>query len=622
MSQQLGISASLVLYKPDLPTVKRTLLALQEAGRLAGQHYALQLSLTLVDNSDDPVLHAQLAEWLDGVRPVVPDWALHLLNSAGNVGYGRGNNLVIEGVRSDYHLVVNPDLFVDADALLEAIRFMEDHRDVGLLSPAVYGEDGERHYLCKRNPTLLVMFLRSFSPLWLRSRLGFVIDEFEMRDCDYEKPIHPLEYPTGCFMFFRNAPLQAIGGFDSDFFLHYEDADIGRRMLKTARVVYVPAVRVVHQWARDTHRSFRSKLITVRSGWLYWRKWGGIFRSEPAAELAPPALGTGQAPGVDHAIGSGKRVLVTGAGGFIGQAVCADLPSRGYGVLGVVRKNNNAALPATARHLALGDMDEQTDWTTALAGVDSVVHLAARVHLMRETALDPLAEFRRINVALTLNLARQAVMAGVKRFVFVSSVKVNGEATPVGQPFEADDVPLPMDSYGVSKLEAEQALMQLAEQSGMEVVIIRPVLVYGPGVKANFHTMMRWVVLGVPLPLGALGNQRSLVAIDNLVDLIAICLHHPAAANQTFLVSDGEDLTVTALLQRTAAAFGRPARLLPMPMFVLRMAGRVLGREAVVRRLCETLQVDITKTRRLLGWQPPFSVDGALKKTVRQLLKE
>jgi hypothetical protein len=262
-----------------------------------------------------------------------------LLNAAGNMGYGRGNNLVIEGVRSDYHLVVNPDLFVDADALLEAVRFMEEHRDVGLLSPAVYGEEGERHYLCKRNPTLLVMFLRSFSPPWLQSKLGFVIDEFEMRDCNYDKAIHPLEYPTGCFMFFRTAPLQAIGGFDPDFFLHYEDADIGRRMLNTSRVVYVPAVRVVHQWARDTHRSLRSKLITVKSGWLYWRKWGGVFRSRPAAELAL-AAGHGPAPGVDSAAASGHRVLVTGASGFIGQAVCADLPARGYDVLGAVRKNS------------------------------------------------------------------------------------------------------------------------------------------------------------------------------------------------------------------------------------------------------------------------------------------
>lgn len=203
----------------------------------------------------------------------------------------------------------------------------------------------------------------------------------------------------------------------------------------------------------------------------------------------------------------------------------------------------------------MGEMDEHTEWVHALSGVDSVVHLAARVHLMREVAADPLAEFRRVNVALTLNLARQAALAGARRFVFVSSVKVNGARTPVGQPFTAEDVPQPLDPYEVSKLEAEQALMQLAEQTGLEVVIIRPVLVYGPGVKANFHAMMRWLLKGVLLPLGALNHQRSLVALDNLV----VTLHHPAAANEIFLVSDGEDLAVTALLRRTALAFRRPA---------------------------------------------------------------
>ncbi|MCK9380270.1 MAG: SDR family oxidoreductase [Sulfuritalea sp.] len=316
--------------------------------------------------------------------------------------------------------------------------------------------------------------------------------------------------------------------------------------------------------------------------------------------------------------GSGRRVLVTGANGFIGQAVCADLSSRGYRVLGAVRKNHDVGQLPAVEYLAMGDINEHTDWTSALSGADCVVHLAARVHLMRDTAADPLEEYRRANVGLTLNLARQAAVSGVRRFVFASSVKVNGEGTPVGQPFTADDVPRPLDPYGVSKLEAEQALLQLAEHTGLEVVIIRPVLVYGPGVKANFHEMMRWLLKGVPLPLGALHNRRSFVALDNLVDCIAQCLYHPAAANQTFLVSDGEDLTVTALLQRTAAAFGRHARLMPVPIVVLRMAGRILGKEVIVQRLCDTLQVDITKTRHLLGWEPPVSIDAALTKTVRQ----
>jgi nucleoside-diphosphate-sugar epimerase/GT2 family glycosyltransferase len=613
----ITISASLVLFRPDLATVERTLRALQEAGRLAGQHYPLQLGLTLVDNSADDAEYGRIASWLAGVQAEVPDWALQLQRSEGNIGYGRGNNLVIAGARSDYHLVVNPDLFVDVTALLEALRFMEEHRDVGLLTPAVFGEEGERHYLCKRNPTLLVMFLRSFSPLWLQNRLEFLIREFEMRDCDYEKPIHPVEYPTGCFMFFRTAPLQEIGGFDPDFFLHYEDADIGRRMLQVARTVYVPTVRVVHQWARDTHRSLGAKLGTARSGWLYWLKWGGIFRSKPSAEFKSPTAAMPPQPAP-----AGQRVLVTGANGFIGQALCGALSSQGCSVRGVVRKKNADGRADALDHWVMGEIDEHTEWASALSGIDCVVHLAARVHLMLDTAANPLAEFRRINVALTLNLARQAAKAGVRRFVFVSSVKVNGEKTVIGQPFTADDVPQPIDSYGISKFEAEQALVQLAAETGLEVVIVRPVLVYGPGVKANFHEMMRWVLKGVPLPLGALDNQRSLVAIDNVVDLLSVCLHHPRAANQVFLVSDGEDLTVSGLLRRTAAALGRPARLVPVPMFLLRMGGRLLGKEPVIRRLCDTLQVDIGKTQRLLGWTPPLSVDAALKKTAQQLRDE
>jgi nucleoside-diphosphate-sugar epimerase/GT2 family glycosyltransferase len=619
MMESLAISASLVLYRPDLPTVERTLLALEEAARVAKQHYVLELSLTLVDNSDDAAEHLRVARWFEGFQAAVPSWTLELMRSPGNLGYGRGNNLVIENARSDYHLVINPDLFVNADALLEALRFMQAQAGVGMLSPSVYGEDGSRHYLCKRHPTLMVMFLRSFSPPWLQSKLRSMIDEFEMRDCDYDRPIHPIEYPTGCFMFFRTAPLQAIRGFDPDFFLHYEDADIGRRMLALAGVVYVPSVRVVHQWARDTHRSLKSKIVTAKSGWLYWRKWGGVFNSKTAAEPVDrlvPAARTGAEPAL-----AGRRVLVTGANGFIGKALCDALPLNGCAVLGVVRKNPGPEQPGAIKHLAMGNIDERTEWAEALSGVDSVVHLAARVHVMNDTVADPLAEFRRVNVALTLNLARQAAEAGVRRFVFVSSVKVNGEKTAVGQPFTAEDTERPTDPYGISKLEAEKALIDLAGQTGMEVVIVRPVLVYGPGVKANFQAMMHWLRKGVPMPFGSLDNRRSLVAIDNLVSLLVTCLVHPAAANQTFLASDGEDLSVTELLQRTAANFGKPARLLPAPLFVLRIVGRLSGTEHIIQRLCDTLQVDISKTRRLLDWNPPLSVDAALKKTAQKMLE-
>lgn len=216
----------------------------------------------------------------------------------------------------------------------------------------------------------------------------------------------------------------------------------------------------------------------------------------------------------------------------------------------------------------------------------------------------------------TLNLARQAAQVGVRRFVFVSSIKVNGEATQPGQAFTADDVPSPLDPYGVSKLEAEQGLREIEAQTGMEVVIVRPPLVYGPGVKANFAAMMRWVARGIPLPLGAIHNARSMVALDNLVDLLVACLKHPAAAEQTFLVSDGEDVSTTELLRRTAQAMGKKALLLPVPASVLELGATVLGKRDVAQRLCGSLQVDIEKTRRLLGWNPPLTLEQGLKKAL------
>lgn len=616
------ISASLVLYRPDLLVVEQTLFALENAAQTASKSYVLQPHLVLVDNSNDHNFAVSINDWFENFRERIPSWTLRLIRPRENLGYGRGNNLAILDASSAYHLVINPDLFVKPDALLEAIRFMEENLDVGLLTPAVFGEQGERHYMCKRNPTLLTMYLRSFSPLWLQSLLKFVINNFEMRDCDYEKSIHPIEYPTGCFMFFRTKPLQAIGGFDPDYFLHYEDADIGRRMLKLARVVYVPQVRVVHQWARDTHRSLKAKLITVRSGFLYWRKWGGLFSSRSTIEAPYLNQAVHKLVNADLEHAKNRRVLVIGAGGFIGHAVCADFGLRGHQVTGAVRRRDAARESASVDYLCMGHMDESTDWSAAVAGIDCVVHLAARVHLMNDTAQDPLAEFRRFNVDLTMNLARQAASAGVRRFVFVSSVKVNGENTSFGQPFTAEDTPSPTDFYGVSKLEAERLLKELAESSGMEVVIIRPVLVYGPGVRANFYQMMDWLKKGVPLPLKALDNRRSLVAIDNLVDMIATCLSHPAAANQTFLVSDGEDLTVSELMERTSMALGRRARLLTLPTIFLKFMGRVFGKQAVMHRLCEPLQVDIMKSRLLLNWTPPMTVDMALKKTASWYLTE
>lgn len=314
-------------------------------------------------------------------------------------------------------------------------------------------------------------------------------------------------------------------------------------------------------------------------------------------------------------------ILVTGANGFVGRSLCAALVSSGQTVVAATRH----ALSESGPHISnfqISTLTADTNWQGGLQGCDAVVHLAARVHVMADTATDPLTEFRRVNVEGTLNLARQAVAVGVRRFVFISSIKVNGESTPLGQAFAADDVADPQDPYSISKHEAELGLRRLAAESGMEVVIIRPPLVYGPGVKANFQSMMRWLKRGVPLPLGAIHNKRSLVALDNLVDLIITCLDHPAAANQTFLVSDGEDLSTTELLQRLGLALGRPARLLPVPTLLLKAGAAVLGRRDMAQRLCGSLQVDITKARTLLGWTPPISVDEGLRRTAQGFLHE
>ena len=312
---------------------------------------------------------------------------------------------------------------------------------------------------------------------------------------------------------------------------------------------------------------------------------------------------------------SGK-VLMTGANGFVGCALASALIAINAPVALVTRAST------AGQFTAVGNIDGTTDWAVALQQCRAVVHLAARVHVMHETTDDPLAAFRSANVDGTLNLARQAAAAGVRRFVFISSIKVNGEATKSGQSFSADDAPAPLDPYGVSKMEAEQGLREIAAQTGMEVVIIRPPLVYGPGVKANFLAMMRWLLRGIPLPLGAIHNQRSLVALDNLVDLIVTCIDHPAAANQTFLVSDGEDLTTTQLLRRMGQALGKPARLVPVPPALLRAGAALVGKPELAQRLCGNLQVDISKTCDLLRWTPPISVDEGLRRAAEGARRE
>jgi len=308
------------------------------------------------------------------------------------------------------------------------------------------------------------------------------------------------------------------------------------------------------------------------------------------------------------------KVRVTGANGFVGLALLERLNvMSGLQVAGSVRR---AAGLAGTTVVEVGDLTAQTDWSLALADADAVVHLAARVHVMQDTATDPLAAFRTVNVDGTLNLARQAAASGVKRFVFISSVKVNGESTEPGHAFSEADAPNPQDAYGQSKHEAEQGLRQIAYDTGIEVVIIRPPLAYGPRVKANFAALMRAVQRGWPLPLGAVYNQRSLVALDNLVDLIVTCITHPQAANQTFLVSDGEDLSTPDLIRRMARAVNRPARLLPVPVWALKAGALLLGKGDAVQRLCGNLQVDISKSRTLLGWYPPISVNEGLRRAV------
>ena len=315
-------------------------------------------------------------------------------------------------------------------------------------------------------------------------------------------------------------------------------------------------------------------------------------------------------------------ILVTGATGFVGRTFVDLVVSQGKHSVRVALRRECPPWPETVERAYVKDLAPDNDWAKSLDGVMVVVHTAARVHVMQDKSSSPLTEFRRINVQGTLNLARQAAAAGVRRFVFISSIKVNGELTQLGSPFTADDVPAPLDAYGVSKMEAEQGLRDIAAQTGMEVVIVRPPLVYGPGVKANFAAMMRWLRRGLPLPLGAIHNQRSLIALDNLVDLIVTCLAHPAAANQTFLVSDGEDVSTTELLRRMGQAMGHPARLIPVPASWLKLAASMVGKKDVAQRLCGYLQVDITKTRQLLGWAPPASVDQGLKKAAEGYLRE
>ena len=306
------------------------------------------------------------------------------------------------------------------------------------------------------------------------------------------------------------------------------------------------------------------------------------------------------------------KLLLTGATGFLGGRLAKTLYSKPDITL-TASTRRRIEMPG-AKIVEVSTLGGSTDWSTALTKQQVVIHAAARAHIMTDEVPDPLAEYRRVNVDGTVQLVRQAAEAGVKRFIFISSIKVNGECTADGQAFHLSDPCFPEDAYGISKWEAEQALWEVSQRTGMETVIIRPPLVYGPGVKGNFATLTNLTKKGLPLPFGAVNNSRSLVAVDNLVDLIITCIDHPAAANQTFLVSDGQDLSTTELLRGLGQACGRPARVVPVPAEWLRFGASMLGKRDVADRLLGNLQVDITHTCQTLDWTPPISVDEGLRR--------
>jgi nucleoside-diphosphate-sugar epimerase len=316
-----------------------------------------------------------------------------------------------------------------------------------------------------------------------------------------------------------------------------------------------------------------------------------------------------------------EHVLITGATGFVGSVLIKRLLQGNGRLTATVLKGEDIGhLPTVIKWVPVQPLSESSDYSTALQHVDIVIHLAARVHIMHDRAIDPLQEFRRANLQGTERLARQAAQAGVKRFVFISTVKVHGEETTT--PYREDSPLTPLDPYGISKAEAETMLRHIAEETGLEVVIVRPPLAYGPGVKANFLQLMKVVSYGVPLPFDSIRNRRSLIFVENLVDALTCCAIHPKAAGQAYLVSDGEDVSTAELIRRIAHALGKPARLFPFSLDVMRLAGKVLGKSSALDRVLSSLMVDTSKIRSELGWRAPFTMDQGLKKTAEWFLKD
>ena len=311
-----------------------------------------------------------------------------------------------------------------------------------------------------------------------------------------------------------------------------------------------------------------------------------------------------------------KKVLVTGAGGFIGSALCVKMLAGGWQVRGTFKsKSDISRLPDGVETFSIGSIDSDTNWDYALAGIDTVVHLAARVHVMDDRSSDPLNEFRKVNVEGTKCLAISASKAGIKRFVYISSIKVNGEGRD--GPYREDEEPAPQDSYGLSKWEAEQELHKISDKTGMETVILRPPLVYGPGVKANFLRLFKIVERGIPLPLSSIKNQRSFIYLGNLIDAIVTCINHPEAAGHTFLLGDKENISTPGLIRKIAQALKKPARLFTIPPYSIRLAGTFIGKSAAIDRLFGSLTIDSTKIRKELGWKPPYTMEYGLKETAK-----
>lgn len=311
------------------------------------------------------------------------------------------------------------------------------------------------------------------------------------------------------------------------------------------------------------------------------------------------------------------QILCTGTSGFVGAHLAKHLTDKGHNVIPVIRNKEKIGLQGNVLHI--NSIDSVTNWGNLINGCEIVIHCAARAHIMKDTSLDPLNEYLEVNTKGTINLARASANAGVKRFIYISSIKVNGESTPNNQLFSPDDIPYPLDDYGVSKAAAEEELLALSKETKMEVVIIRPPLIYGPGVKANFRLLLKLSNYSIPMPFGLIDkNKRSLISIYNLMDFIDICTTHEKAANEIFLVSDDEDVSTAQLFKTLCNAQKKMGLTLPIPVAMFKLMGRLLGKQDMVERLCGSLQVDISKAKKLLGWQPKFTLKEGIKMTIEE----